>query len=195
MSLDAVAAEARACRLCAETLPLGPRPVLQVSATARVLIIGQAPGTKVHASGIPWNDPSGARLRDWLQMDEALFYDAARVAMVPMGLCYPGVLPNGGDRPPMPVCAPTWHPRVLPLLTGVRLTLLVGGYAIAHRLGRGPMAPRVAAFRAAPAGIMALPHPSWRTIGWERRNPWFGQELLPLLRDHVAQALLGELPG
>lgn len=189
MTLNAVAAEARACTICADTLPRGPRPVLRVSATAQLLIIGQAPGTKVHESGIPWNDASGIRLRHWLQMDAAVFYDQSRVAILPMGLCYPGVLPKGGDRPPMPVCAPTWHPRILPLLSSVRLTLLVGSYAIAARLGRGPMAARVAAFRTAPADLLSLPHPSWRTIGWERRNPWFEAELLPVLRDRVVRAL------
>ena len=195
MTLSIVATEARACTLCAHELPLGPRPILQVSPTSRILIIGQAPGTKVHASGIPWNDASGDRLRQWLTMDEALFYDETRIAMLPMGLCYPGVLPNGGDKPPTRICAPTWHPRVIPLLTEIRLTLLVGSYAIAHRLGRGPMAARVAAFREAPPDLMALPHPSWRTIGWERRNPWFEAELLPLLRSRVAKALAEDDPA
>jgi uracil-DNA glycosylase len=190
-ALDSVAAEARACTICADRLPLGPRPVLRVSATARLLIIGQAPGTKVHETGIPWNDASGIRLRQWLGLDEAAFYDETRVAIVPMGLCYPGVLPKGGDRPPMPVCAPTWHPRLLPLMPQIRLTLLVGSYAQARVLGPGPMAPRVADFRRYLPDHCPLPHPSWRTIGWERRNPWFGSEMLPALRAHVA-ALLGD---
>jgi uracil-DNA glycosylase len=190
MTLDDVAAEARACTLCAADLPLGPRPVLRVSAAARLLIIGQAPGTRVHASGVPWDDASGIRLRQWLNLDEAAFYDDKSVAIVPMGMCYPGVLPRGGDRPPMPICAPTWHPRLLPLMPEIRLTLLVGGYAIARNLGPGPMAARVAGFRDLPAGMMALPHPSWRTIGWERRNPWFAEELLPVLRARVASALV-----
>jgi uracil-DNA glycosylase len=189
MTLDAIAAEARACTLCAGQLPLGPRPVLRVSASARLLIIGQAPGTKVHASGIPWDDASGLRLRAWLGMTPEEFYDESRVAIVPMGLCYPGVLPRGGDRPPMPICAPTWHPRLLPLMPEIRLTLLVGSYAIARTLGPGPMAARVAAFAAAPEDVMALPHPSWRTIGWERRNPWFAADVLPLLRQRIAYCL------
>jgi uracil-DNA glycosylase len=187
-------AAARACTICADTLPLGPRPVLRVSATARLLIIGQAPGTKVHASGIPWNDPSGIRLRSWLQMDDATFYDEARVAILPMGLCYPGVLPNGGDKPPMPVCAPTWHPRLLPLMPAIRLTLLVGSYAQAYVLGKGAMSERVADFRRFLPDRIPLPHPSWRTIGWERRNPWFGLELLPELRARVAAVLHVDVP-
>ncbi len=187
--LDRVAAAARACTLCADALPLGPRPVLRVSATARLLIVGQAPGTRVHATGIPWNDPSGVRLRGWTGLDDATFYDVARVAIVPMGMCYPGVLPNGGDRPPMPICAPTWHPRLLPLMPDIRLTLVVGSYAIARMLGKGAMTAHVAGFRAAPAGMFPLPHPSWRTIGWEKRNPWFGEDLLPALRAAVAEAV------
>jgi uracil-DNA glycosylase len=181
------AAAARACTLCADSLPLGPRPILQVSATARLLIIGQAPGTAVHLSGIPWDDRSGDRLRQWLGLSKPVFYDASRVAQVPMGLCYPGVLAGGGDRPPIPICAPTWHPRLLPLMPEVRLTLLVGGYAQARVLGKGAMTARVRAFRDHLPCYLPLPHPSWRTSGWERVNPWFAAELLPELRLRVAQ--------
>lgn len=185
-ALAAVAAEARACSLCADHLPLGPRPVLRVSTTARLLIIGQAPGTKVHATGIPWNDPSGERLRRWMGIGRETFYDEARIAILPMGLCYPGVVPNGGDAPPMPVCAPTWHPRLLPLMPAVELTLLVGSYAQSAALGPGRMTDRVAAFRSYLPRRLPLPHPSWRTGAWERRNAWFGEEVLPALRALVA---------
>ena len=188
-TLADVAAEARACILCADLLPLGPRPVLRVSATARLLIIGQAPGTKVHASGIPWDDASGERLRDWLQMSPEVFYDEAIVAILPMGLCYPGVLPNGGDAPPMKICAPTWHPRLLPLMPTIRLTLAVGGYAQTRLLGAGAMTDRVRNFRAFLPDVLPLPHPSWRTVGWERRNPWFGTDVLPELRARVRDLL------
>src|SRR5215469_578015 len=133
--LAQLSAEIRACRVCADHLPLGPRPVLRASVTARLLIIGQAPGTKVHASGIPWNDPSGERLRQWLGMDSATFYDESRIAIVPMGLCYPGRLPNGGDAPPRAECAPLWHAKLLALMPEIRLTLLVGSYALAYALG------------------------------------------------------------
>lgn len=184
-----MAAEARACRLCAERLPLGPRPILVVSPTARLLIVGQAPGTRVHASGIPWDDPSGERLRGWMGIDRARFYDAARVAILPMGLCYPGVLPNGGDAPPERICAPTWHPRILPLMPQVALTLVVGTYAQAGLLGKGAMTDRVRGFRDHLPRHLPLPHPSWRTGGWERRNPWFGAEVLPELRARVAALL------
>ena len=186
-TLAAAAAAARACTLCTDFLPLGPRPVLRVSTTARLLIVGQAPGTKVHATGIPWNDPSGDRLRDWLQLDRDAFYDTARIAIVPMGLCYPGRLPNGGDAPPVPRCAPTWHPRLLPLMPRIRLTLLVGGYAIAGTLGGGAMTGYVRDFRTYLPRYLPLPHPSWRTTGWERRNPWFAAELLPELRRLVRE--------
>jgi uracil-DNA glycosylase len=188
--LAAVAAEARACTLCAAHLPLGPRPVFRVSATARLLIVGQAPGTKVHATGIPWNDPSGDRLRLWLGMDRTLFYDESRIAIMPMGFCYPGRLANGGDAPPRPECAPLWHPRLLALMPDIRLTLLVGGYAQAYALGKGAMTERVGAFRAHLPRYFPLPHPSWRTGAWERRNPWFTAEVLAALRQAVAEALL-----
>lgn len=187
--LSEVAAAVRACTLCADRLPLGPRPVLRVSTTARVLIVGQAPGTKVHASGVPWNDPSGERLRAWLGIGPDLFYDEARIAILPMGLCYPGVLPNGGDAPPMPICAPTWHPRLLPLMPDIALTLAIGGYAQARLLGPGTVDDRVRRFREFLPGMVPLPHPSWRTVGWERRNPWFEAELLPVLRQAL-RALL-----
>ncbi len=188
-TLDAAAAEALTCRLCEAHLPLGPRPVFRVSATARVLIIGQAPGTKVHMTGIPWNDASGDRLRLWLGMDRSLFYDEARIAIVPSGLCYPGRLAKGGDKPPRPECAPLWLDRFVRLMPQIQMTLLVGSYALRHRLGKGTMTDRVRAFRDAGPAVMPLPHPSWRTTGWERRNPWFAEELLPALRAGVAAAL------
>jgi uracil-DNA glycosylase len=186
--LESVARAARACAICAD-LPLGPRPIVRVSATARLLIIGQAPGTRVHATGIPWNDPSGDRLRSWLGMTPEAFYDVARVAIVPTGLCYPGRLPNGGDAPPRAVCAPHWHARLLPLLRETRLTLLVGGYAQVAALGPAPMSQRVRDFRAYLPRYFPLPHPSWRTIGWAARNPWFATEVLPALRSEVAATL------
>ena len=188
-TLDAIAAEARACTVCSAVLPLGPRPVFRVSATARLLIIGQAPGTKVHATGIPWNDPSGERLRGWLMMDREQFYDAGRVAIVPMGLCYPGRLANGGDAPPRRECAPLWQSRLLGAMPEIRLTLLVGGYALIHALGRGPMTERVRAFKDHLPRFFPLPHPSWRTTAWERKNPWFQAEALPVLRRVVQTAL------
>ena len=187
-SLDQVAAEARACRLCEDRLPLGPRPVIRVSRTARLLIIGQAPGTKVHATGIPWNDPSGDRLRRWLNMDRETFYDESRIAIVPMGLCYPGRLPSGGDAPPRPECAPLWHARLISLMPDIRLTLLIGSYALTHTLGRGAMSDRVRAYRQHMPRYFPLPHPSWRTTAWERRNPWFEADALPVLRTAVARA-------
>jgi uracil-DNA glycosylase len=181
--------EALACRVCEAVLPLGPRPVFRVSDTARVLIIGQAPGTKVHLTGVPWNDASGERLREWLLMDRDLFYDATRIAIVPMGLCYPGRLPNGGDAPPRRECAPLWLDRFIRLMPQVRLTLLVGSYALRHRLGKGAMTERVRGFRELGPAVVPLPHPSWRTTAWQRRNPWFDEELLPVLRHAVGTAL------
>jgi uracil-DNA glycosylase len=188
-ALRELAAEARACRVCAAHLPLGPRPVFRVSSTARLLIAGQAPGTKVHETGIPWNDPSGDRLRQWLQMDRDAFYDEFRIAIVPMGFCYPGRLPNGGDAPPRPECAPLWRDKLLALMPELRLTLLVGSYALTHVLGRGAMTEQVRDFRTHLPRYFALPHPSWRTTAWERRNPWFGEDVLPSLRHNVASAL------
>jgi uracil-DNA glycosylase len=191
-ALDKLVAEARACRLCAAHLPLGPRPVLRVRADARMLIVGQAPGAKVHATGIPWNDPSGDRLRDWLAMDRETFYDDSRIAIVPMGFCYPGRDPRGGDLPPRPECAPTWHPPLRAALRQVELTLLVGSYAQAWYLGKRrkrTMTETVRAFRNYLPECLPLPHPSWRNTAWLKRHPWFEAELLPVLRGRVEQCL------
>ncbi len=187
--LSRVAAEARSCRVCEARLPLGPRPVFRVSASARLLIVGQAPGTKVHQTGIPWNDPSGDRLRTWLAMDRDTFYDELRIAIVPMGLCYPGRLANGGDAPPRPECAPLWRERLVAAMPEIRLTLLVGSYAQAHTLGPGAVTDRVRAFRDHLPHRFPLPHPSWRTGAWERKHGWFTAEVLPALREAVRQAL------
>lgn len=196
MSLDktlaAALAEARRCRLCAAHLPLGPRPVLRAAASARLLIIGQAPGTKVHETGIPWNDASGNRLRDWLQISPEVFYDERQVAIVPMGFCYPGRDDKGGDKPPRPECAPTWHPRLLEGLPNIGLTLLVGSYAQGRYLPEArkmTMTERVAAWRDFGPERIPLPHPSWRNTAWLKRNPWFERELLPDLRARVATFL------
>jgi uracil-DNA glycosylase len=190
--LDKLLAEIHACRICAAHLPLGPRPVLQASSTARLLIVSQAPGRKVHDTGIPFNDVSGERLRDWLGIDRDTFYDASRIAIVPMGMCFPGTS-RAGDLPPRSECAPTWHPRLLPLLTKVQLTLVIGQYAQAGILGvpRGTrLTDTVQAWREHLAqGRLPLPHPSPRNRLWLVRNPWFETELLPLLRERVAAAL------
>ena len=180
--------------MCAAHLPLGPRPVLHISPTARVLIASQAPGTAVHHAGISFWDASGDRLRDWLGMDKAVFYDASRVAILPMGMCYPGRLPNGGDAPPRPECAPLWRARVLAAMPALRLTLLVGSYAqnaaaAEHGWGRASMTERVREFRAYLPRYFPLPHPSWRTGAWQRRHPWFDADVLPALRTEVAQAV------
>lgn len=191
-ALDDLLARVRACRLCEAHLPLGPRPVLRVAQSARLLIVGQAPGTKVHDTGIPWNDPSGDRLRNWLQVDREAFYDTARVAIIPTGLCYPGRLPRGGDAAPRPECAPLWHPPLRGLLPGIELTLLVGSYAQAYYLAerrKASMTETVRAWREYLPAFFPLPHPSWRTTAWQRRNGWFDEELLPDVRRR-AQALL-----
>lgn len=184
---DALIAAARACTLCAAHLPLGPRPVVRGSATARLLIVSQAPGTKAHETDLSFNDPSGDRLRDWLGLDRGAFYDEARVAMLPMGFCYPGRLPKGGDAPPRKECAPAWHGPLRAAMPDIALTLLVGGYAIRQYLpGYGSMTEAVADWRAHLPDTIPLPHPSWRTTAWERKHPWFAADLLPELRRRVA---------
>jgi uracil-DNA glycosylase len=188
-ALGALLAEVRACTLCAAYLE--PRPVLRAASTARLLIVGQAPGRRVHDTGIPWNDPSGDRLRDWLGLDRAAFYDEGRIAILPAGLCFPGTGRNG-DLPPRPECAPRWHPPLRALLPDIRLTLLIGQYAQAYYLGerrKATLTDTVAAWREYLPEFMVLPHPSPRNQLWLKRNPWFAADLLPELRARVSRAL------
>ena len=184
-------ADVRACTLCAGQLPLGPRPIVQVAAQARILIAGQAPGSRVHASGIPFDDPSGERLRDWLGVDAQTFYDARRIALLPMGFCYPGT-GTSGDLPPRPECAPAWRAQLLAALPGIQLTLVLGQYAQAWHLGAaaaGSLTDTVADWRRHWPAILPLPHPSPRNNLWLKRNPWFASEVLPALRERVARLL------
>ena len=190
-TLDSILADIGRCKACESHLPHPPRPVLQAGRSARLVIIGQAPGSKVHESGVPWRDQSGDRLREWTGLDEATFYDPSRVALIPMGFCYPGAA-NGADLPPRSECAPLWHTRLLHLLPGVRLTLLVGIHAQDYYLrGRtkATMTETVRNFESSGPGRFPLPHPSWRSTGWMRRNPWFEAEVLPTLRLRVRSAL------
>ena len=188
---ESLLASIRACTVCSDFLAAGPRPIIQFSETARIVIIGQAPGSKVHASGVPWNDDSGDRLRDWTGLSRDQFYDPARVALVPMGFCYPGK-GKSGDLPPRPECAPLWHSRIMALLPLKRLTLLVGTYAQQAylKLPKGAtLTDTVRAFDGHGPDFFPLPHPAWRSMIWMKRNPWFEQDVLPALRSSV-QALL-----
>jgi uracil-DNA glycosylase len=190
-ALDELLAEIRACRHCAAHLPFEPRPVVRAASSARLLIISQAPGTRVHETGLSFNDRSGDRLRDWLGLDRESFYDTSRVAIMGMGFCYPGVDAKGGDLPPRPECAPLWHHRLLPHLPVIGLTLLVGSYALTRYLGRGAgMTATVADWERYLPRYFPLPHPSWRNTGWLKRNPWFETEALPALRSRVSRLIL-----
>lgn len=193
-ALDELLARVRACRLCESHLPLGPRPVVRAAATARLLIVGQAPGRRVHQTGIPWNDPSGDRLRQWLQLDRNAFYDEFRIAIIPTGLCYPGKAPGrGGDLPPRPECAPLWHPPLRALLPQLKLTLLIGSHAQGYYLGTrcGPtLADTVSRWRDFGPEFLPLPHPSPRNLNWFRHHPWFEAEVIPVLRNTVRTILL-----
>jgi uracil-DNA glycosylase len=186
-SLAVVSREARACDTCSESLPYKPKPIFRVGKTARLLIVGQAPGRLAHETGIPWNDPSGEVLRAWLGMDRDQFYDTSRIAIVPTGLCYPGTV-DGADLPPCPQCAPLWQPRFRAALPEVRLTLLVGSYAHAFYLKerrKRTLADTVRAYREYLPEFFPLPHPSWRNLLWQRRNPWFAKSVVPALRRRV----------
>ena len=190
--LQELLAEVRACRVCEAELPLGPRPVLRASASARIVIAGQAPGVRVHESGIPWNDPSGDRLRAWLALDRDTFYDQRRIAIIPQGFCYPGRDARGGDNPPRPECAPLWHGRIFALLPDLEFTLLVGRYAQAYHLGsrrRPTLTETVRAWRDYLPRFLPLPHPSWRNTGWLARNAWFEAETVPALRELIHDLL------
>lgn len=198
-SLDRLLGEIRGCRICVERpanppLPHEPRPVAVLSGTARILICGQAPGTRVHASGKPFDDPSGDRLRDWMGIDRTIFYDADRIAILPMGFCFPGLDAKGGDLPPRRECAPAWRERAMAAMPQVELLLAIGQYAQGWHLReqrRANLTATVAAWREILAAsewpaVVPLPHPSWRNNGWLRKNPWFEAELAPELRRRVA---------
>jgi uracil-DNA glycosylase len=181
--------EVRACRVCEPELPLGARPVVQAGVGARLLIIGQAPGRRVHETGIPWNDPSGDRLRAWLGMDRETFYDPEKVAIIPMGFCYPGK-GKSGDLPPRKECAPLWHARLFAALPNIHLTLLIGQYAQNHYLPeKAGLADNVANYARYLPRYFPLPHPSPRNIAWFKHHPWFADKVLPALAQEVALAM------
>jgi uracil-DNA glycosylase len=192
MALDALLSDIADCRACAGELPHAPRPVVRVFSQTRLLICGQAPGRRVHESGLPFNDRSGDRLRDWLGVDREAFYGDPRIGVAAMAFCFPGTNPKGGDYPPPPRCAALWRPRLLDALPQVELTLLVGGYAQRWKLpeanGRS-MTETVARWRDYAPAYIPLPHPSWRNTAWLKRNPWFEDEVVPYLRLRVAAML------
>jgi uracil-DNA glycosylase len=185
----------KSCRICAEKFAATatahePRPVAWFAPGARILVAGQAPGMKVHNSGKPFTDPSGDRLRDWMGVDEATFYDRDRIAILPMAFCFPGYDAKGSDLPPPKICAQTWRTPILETLPNIRLTLLIGGYAQKWHLGtKTGVTDTVAAWRDHGPGVFPLPHPSWRNTGWLKKNPWFEAELLPVLRARIAEVL------
>lgn len=191
MTLKRLLRQVRACTICEAGLPLGARPVLQVAASARLLILSQAPGRKVHETGVPWDDASGERLRDWMAIDRSAFYDEERVAILPMGLCYPGSASSGGDKPPRRECAPLWHGLLLQHLSAVEHTLLVGHHAQRFQLGaacKDTMTDTVRSFQEYAPRFMPLPHPSWRSVAWVRKHPWFEATIIPELRRIVHAA-------
>lgn len=189
-SLVSLLAEVRACTVCAEHLPLGPRPIVQVHPAARILIAGQAPGSRVHETGIPFNDASGERLRSWLGMSREVFYDPRQVAILPMGFCFPGT-GRSGDLPPRPECAPTWRATLLSRMKKLQLTLVIGQYAQVYHLPRGgsSLTEVVQGWREFWPHTVPLPHPSPRNNLWLKRNPWFEEELIPVLRERVLAVL------
>ncbi len=192
--LDRLLEEVRACRVCASQLPLGPRPVLRARASSVLLIAGQAPGLRVHRSGIPWNDRSGDQLREWLGLSREAFYDESRIAIVPTGLCYPGTKEKGGDYPPRKECAPLWHRRIRAHLPNIRLTLLVGMYGQQFWLGdrrKATLTETVRAYEEYLPEYWPLPHPSFRNRHWHATNPWFRAEVVPRLRETVHRLLEG----
>lgn len=192
MALSELLSEIRGCRVCAADLQHEPRPVIQASQEARILITGQAPGTRVHASGRPFTDPSGDRLRDWMQVDEATFYDPTQIAIVPMGFCFPGLDAKGGDLPPRKECAPLYQARVREALPNIQLTLLVGMYAQRFHLRsqvQKTLTETVRQTERYQPDFLPLPHPSWRNNAWLSKNPWFEAKILPLLRRRMRDVL------
>lgn len=190
-NLEELLREVRACRVCAAHLPQEPKPVLRAGATARLLIVGQAPGRRAHESGLPWNDPSGDRLRTWLGFTRDEFYDEARVAIIPAGFCFPGSAKHG-DLPPRPECAPLWHPRLRAALPQLRLTLVIGAHAQAYYLARrrkATLAATVQAWREYLPDFFPLPHPSPRNQRWFRDHPWLDAEVIPEVRRQVRELI------
>jgi len=188
MKAEVLIEEVRACNFCEKDLPLGPRPVISIHANARVLIIGQAPGTRVHKTGVAWNDPSGDRLRSWMGLDRRQFYDESQIAIMPMGFCYPGK-GKSGDLPPRPECAPLWHEKLLAMMPDVELTLLIGLYAQKHYLPNNcarNLTQTVRAWQTYSPQFLPLPHPSPRNAFWLRKNPWFEEEVVPHLQTRLA---------
>ena len=198
--LSDLALEISGCRICVDSprgkpLPHEPRPVIQLSPTARICICGQAPGTRVHASGKPFTDPSGDRLRDWMGIGPEIFYNAEKLAIVPMGLCFPGLDAKGGDLPPRPECRQTWHDQIFSAMPQIELILVIGQYAQAYHLGaarKGSLTETVSSWRdywesGTVPRVLPMPHPSWRNNAWLRKNPWFEADLLPVLRAEVAR--------
>lgn len=194
-NLNDLLVEIKDCNLCEDHLPLGPRPVLQANSKAKILIAGQAPGRKVHETGTPFNDPSGERLRDWMGIDRDIFYDGSKIAIIPMGLCYPGS-GKSGDLPPRPECAETWREKLLSNLPEIELTLLVGKYAQNYHLGalqKKNLTQTVISWKEYwKIKLLPLPHPSPRNNMWLRRNPWFEKDVLPTLKFQVQQILRRE---
>ena len=191
-SSSSLLAEVRACTICKDRLPLGPRPVLQFHPQARILIAGQAPGRKVHDSGVAFDDASGNRLREWLGVTRDVFYDPAQIAILPMGFCFPGT-GKSGDLPPRLECAPAWRTQLLSRLRHLEITLVLGKYAQSYHFGESDasLTELVKSWRTCWPSIVPLPHPSPRNNLWLRRNPWFEAELLPMLRERVAEILSG----
>ena len=190
-SLAGLHTEIARCTVCAKDLPLGPRPVFRVSPTARILVIGQAPGRLVHASGVPWDDPSGKRLRQWMQLEDGVFYDSDQVGIMPMGFCYPGT-GKSGDLPPRPECAPLWHEVLLAKMPAIELTLLIGQYAQNYYLQdrcKKTLTETVQTWREYAPTHLPLPHPSPRNNLWLKRNPWFEREVVPHLQDRIHSIL------
>lgn len=189
-TLETLVERARVCRLCEPNLPLGARPVFQVHRKSRILIAGQAPGIRVHESGVPFDDASGKRLREWLGVDEATFYNPERFAILPMGFCYPGT-GKSGDLPPRPECAPAWRDAFLSRLEDLRLTLVLGTYAQTYHLGSSSatLTDLVRSWLDEPSDIVPLPHPSPRNNRWLKKNPWFEAQSLPRLQERVRAAL------
>lgn len=183
--------EIRACTECEKNLPLGPRPIVAASASSKIAIIGQAPGTAVHKSGIPWDDPSGRRLREWMGINDAVFYDETNIAIVPMGFCYPGK-GNSGDLPPRPECAPLWHKPLFKMMNEIELTLLIGQYAQKYYLGKSmkrTLTETVQNYEQYLPKFLPLPHPSPRNNIWLKKNEWFERDLVPTLKSIISSAL------